>query len=121
MPELIRRSEANLEIAAEWQRGCGWADFLAGDPATRSCTSICLRVVHPNVTDQSLEVQAQLIREIATLMAKEGVAYDIASYRDAPPGLRLWGGATGESGDMEAVLSWLDWAFDRATARSSAI
>ena len=65
--------------------------------------------------------QAQLIREIATLMEKEGVAYDIASYRDAPPGLRLWGGATAESGDMEAVLSWLAWAFDRATARSSAI
>jgi phosphoserine aminotransferase len=121
LPELIRRSEANLDIAAEWQRGCGWADFLASDPATRSCTSICLRVVHPNVTAQSPEVQAQLIREIATLMEKEGVAYDIASYRDAPPGLRLWGGATVESGDMEAVLSWLDWAFDRATARSSAI
>jgi phosphoserine aminotransferase len=121
LPALIRRSEANLDIAAEWQRGCGWADFLASTPATRSCTSICLRVVHPNVTAQSPEVQAQLIREIATLMEKEGVAYDIASYRDAPPGLRLWGGATVESGDMEAVLSWLDWAFDRATARSSAI
>ena len=70
---------------------------------------------------QSPEVQAQLIRGIVTLMEKEGVAYDIASYRDAPPGLRLWGGATVESGDMEAVLSWLDWAFDRATAGWSAI
>jgi phosphoserine aminotransferase len=121
LPALIRRSEANLDIAAEWQRGCGWADFLASTPATRSCTSICLRVVHPNVTAQSPEVQAQLIREIVTLMEKEGVAYDIASYRDAPLGLRLWGGATIESGDMKAVLSWLDWAFDRATGRLSAI
>jgi phosphoserine aminotransferase len=121
LPALIRRSEANLDIAAEWQRGCGWADFLASAPATRSCTSICLRVVHPNVTAQSPEVQAQLIREIVTLMEKEGVAYDIASYRDAPLGLRLWGGATVESGDMKAVLSWLDWAFDRATGRLSAI
>jgi phosphoserine aminotransferase len=121
LPALIRRSEANLDIAAEWQRGCGWADFLASTPATRSCTSICLRVVHPNVTAQSPEVQAQLIRDIVTLMEKEGVAYDIASYRDAPPGLRLWGGATVESGDMKAVLSWLDWAFDRVTAGSSAV
>jgi phosphoserine aminotransferase len=119
LPELIRRSEGNLDIAAEWQRG--WADFLVSDPATRSCTSICLRIVHPNVTAQSPEVQAQLIRDIVTLMEKEGVAYDIASYRDAPPGLRLWGGATVESGGMKAVLSWLDWAFDRVTAGSSAV
>ena len=121
LPELIRRSETNLDIAAEWRRGCGWADFLASDPATRSCKSICLRVVHPNVMAQSPEVQAQLIREIATFMEKEGVAYDIASYRDAPLGLRLWGGATVESGDMEAVLSWLDWAFDQVATGTSAI
>jgi phosphoserine aminotransferase len=121
LPELIRRSEGNLDIAAEWQRDCGWADFLASDPAIRSCTSICLRIVHPNVMAQSPEVQAQLIRDIVTLMEKEGVAYDIASYRDAPPGLRLWSGATVESGDMKAVLSWLDWAFDRVTAGSSAV
>jgi len=70
---------------------------------------------------QSPEVQAQLIREITTLMEKEGVAYDIASYRDAPPGLRLWCGATVESGDMEAVLSWLDWAFNHVATGTSAI
>jgi phosphoserine aminotransferase len=120
LPELIRRSETNLDIAAEWRRGCDWADFLARDPATRSCTSICLWVVHPSVMAQSPEVQAQLIRDITTLR-KEGVAYDIASYRDAPPGLRLWCGATVESGDMEAVLSWLDWAFNHVATGTSAI
>lgn len=120
LPELIRRSETNLAIATAWQRGCGWADFLAEDPTIRSCTSICLRVVHPEVTARSPEEQARFVRGIVDLLEREGVAYDIASYRDAPPGLRLWGGATVEGEDMEAVLAWLDWAFGQAIARAAA-
>lgn len=120
LPELIRRSETNLRIATEWQRGCGWANFLVGDPAIRSCTSICLRVVHPEVTARSPQEQALFVRRIVDLLEKEGIAYDIASYRDAPPGLRLWGGATVEGEDMEAVLSWLDWAFGQVVTRAAA-
>ena len=120
LPELIRRSETNLAIATAWQRGCGWADFLAGDPAIRSCTSICLRVVDPEVTARSPEEQALFVRRIVDLLEREGVAYDIAACRDAPPGLRLWGGATVEGEDMEVVLAWLDWAFDQVIARAAA-
>ncbi len=120
LPELIRRSETNLAIATTWQRSSGWADFLAEDPTIRSCTSICLRVVHPDATTRSSEEQARFVRGIVDLLEKEGVAYDIASYRDAPPGLRLWGGATVEGGDMEVVLSWLDWAFGQVVTRAAA-
>ncbi len=91
---LIARSEANLAAVARWVGRTEWAEFLAEDPATRSCTSICLKAP----------------KEIAAVLEKEGVAFDIASYRDAPPGLRIWGGATVETADVEALLPWLDWA-----------
>jgi phosphoserine aminotransferase len=91
---LIARSEANLAEVARWVERTDWVDFLAEDPTTRSCTSICLKAP----------------KEIAALLEKEGVAYDIASYRDAPPGLRIWGGATVETADIEALLPWIDWA-----------
>ena len=113
---LIARSEANLAAVARWVAKTGWADFLAADAATRSCTSICLKVVAPWFTALAAPAQAQAAKKLASLVEKEGVGYDIASYRDAPPGLRIWGGATVEAADVEALLPWLDWAYDIVAA-----
>ena len=111
LPALIARSEANLAAVAAWQARSEWAGFLAGDPATRSCTSICLKIVDPRV---SAEAQAEIAKKIASLLEKEGVANDIGAYRDAPAGLRIWGGATIDTADIEALLPWLDWAYQTA-------
>ncbi len=111
LPALIRRSEANLAAVAAWVARSPWAAFLADDPATRSCTSICLKITAPWFTALDTEAQAKAAKAIAGRLEKEGVAYDIASYRDAPPGLRIWGGATIETSDIEALLPWLDWAY----------
>ncbi|MEM7023202.1 MAG: phosphoserine transaminase [Pseudomonadota bacterium] len=108
---LIRRADANLRVVAEWVEDRPWIDFLAAQAETRSSTSICLRVVDPNVAALSQDQQAKLIKGLVGRLGVEGVAYDIASYRDAPPGLRIWGGATIELSDLEALLPWLDWAF----------
>jgi phosphoserine aminotransferase len=109
---LIARSEANLAAVAQWVDRTAWVDFLAEEPATRSCTSICLKLVAPWFTALPAATQAQAAKRLAALLEKEGVAYDIASYRDAPPGLRIWGGATVETADVAALLPWLDWAHD---------
>ena len=108
---LIARSEANLAAVAAWVDRTDWIDFLAEDPATRSCTSICLRIVDPAIAALPADRQAAVPKRIAGLLEAEGVAYDINGYRDAPPGLRIWGGATVETADIEALLPWLDWAF----------
>ena len=107
---LIARCEANLGAIARWVARTPWVDFLAEDATTRSCTSICLRLVAPWFTALPAEGQAQAAKQVAALLEKQGVAYDIAAYRDAPPGLRIWGGATIETSDVEALLPWLDWA-----------
>jgi len=111
LPQLIRRSEQNLRLVAEWVESSAWAGFLADDAATRSCTSICLRFTDPEVKALSDDAQAAFAKKLSALLEKEEAAFDAGSYRDAPPGLRLWGGATVENEDMEAVLPWLDWAF----------
>ncbi len=111
LPGLIARSEANLHAVADWVARTPWVDFLAADPATRSCTSICLKIVAPWFAALDADGQAKAAKQVATSLEKEGVAYDIGAYRDAPPGLRVWGGATVETGDIEALLPWLDWAF----------
>ena len=111
LTQLIRRSEQNLRIVAEWVESSSWAGFLAKDPANRSCTSICLRFTDSDVTALPEEAQAAFAKKLSALLEKEEAAFDAGSYRDAPPGLRLWGGATVENEDMEAVLPWLDWAF----------
>jgi phosphoserine aminotransferase len=111
LPELIRRSEGNLAAVASWVERTDWAAFLAEDPRTRSCTSICLKIVDPWFSGLEAGAQAKAAKAIAALLESEGVAYDIAPYREAPPGLRLWGGATVESGDLEALFPWLDWAY----------
>jgi phosphoserine aminotransferase len=116
---LIARSEANLRAVAEWVDRTAWVDFLADEPATRSCTSICLKIVAPWFTALDADGQARAAKQLATLLDKEGVAYDIGAYRDAPPGLRIWGGATVETADIAALLPWLDWGFD-AVAREFA-
>ena len=108
---LIARSEANLAAVAAWVERTPWVDFLAADPATRSCTSICLRITATWFTALTPDEQAKAAKRLASLLDKEGVAFDIASYRDAPPGLRIWGGATVETADIEALLPWLDWAY----------
>ena len=107
LPGLIARSEANLAAIAAWVERCSWAGFLATDPAQRSPTSICLRTAQGPA--------------IAKLLDAEGVAFDLASYRDAPPGLRIWGGATVETADIEALLPWLDWAHDAVSAAAPAM
>ena len=108
LPALKRRSEANLAAIAGWVERTPWVEFLCADPATRSATSICL--VLPGA-------EAGVAKRMATLLEAEGVAYDIASHRDAPAGLRIWGGATVELADIEALLPWLDWAYAEAQAR----
>jgi phosphoserine aminotransferase len=107
---LVARSEANLEAVSRFVAASDWAAFLAADPATRSCTSICLTIKAPWFTALGAEARAAAAKRIATLLDKEGVAYDIAAYRDAPPGLRIWGGATVETADIAALMPWLDWA-----------
>ena len=110
---LIARSEANLAAIVTWVENTPWVDFLAVDPATRSNTSICLKIVDPWYQALDAEAQGKLAKQLVSLLDSEGVAYDIGAYRDAPPGLRIWGGATVETSDIEALLPWLDWAFSQ--------
>ena len=116
LPELVRRSEANLAAVTAWVERTPWVDFLAEDRSIRSCTSICLKIVDPWFMGLGAEERAQAAKKIASLLEAEGVAYDIASYREAPPGLRLWGGATVEQSDLEALFPWLDWAYGEVKA-----
>ena len=117
LPELIRRSESNLRTIVDWQRSSSWCGFLAERPETRSCTSICLRIIAPEIAALDLEQQSRFVKDFTGFVEKEGVAYDIASYRDAPPGLRIWGGATVETSDIESLLDWLDYGFATLSAR----
>jgi phosphoserine aminotransferase len=116
LPALIARSEANLAAVAAWVANSNWAAFLAEVPATRSCTSICLKIVAPWFTALPADGQARAAKQLASLLEKRGAAYDIGAYRDAPPGLRIWGGATVETADIQALLPWLDWAAAQVAA-----
>jgi phosphoserine aminotransferase len=111
---LIARADANAGAIADWVAATPWIDFLAEDPAIRSNTSVCLKVVDPEVGRLSAEAQASFVKGVAAALEKEGVAYDIDAYRDAPPGLRIWCGSTVERADVEALTLWLDWAFARS-------
>src|SRR5499433_1480299 len=108
---LIARADANARLIARWVERTPWVDFLARDPRLRSNTSVCLKVVDPAITALPATAQAAFAKAIAAALEKEGVAYDIAFYRDAPPGLRIWCGATVERSDIEALTSWIEWAF----------
>src|SRR6185437_1276728 len=111
---LGARADANARAIADWVARTPWIDFLATKPALRSNTSVCLKVVDPAVTRLSADAQAAFVKGIAAALEKEGVAYDIDAYRDAPPGLRVWCGSTVEKSDVEALTHWLDWAYANA-------
>jgi phosphoserine aminotransferase len=119
LPALMARADANLASLADWVERTPWVDFLAESPPLRSNTSVCLRIVDPDVSALPLERRAKVSKDIASLLAHEGVAYDIESYRDAPAGLRIWTGATVENADIQALTAWLDWGF--ATARLASV
>ena len=111
LPALIARTEANAAVIARWVEASPWAGFLAETPATRSPTSICLKITDPGFLARDAAGQAAFAKALADRLEAEGAAFDIGAYRDAPPGLRIWGGATVESSDIGALLPWLDWAF----------
>ncbi|MDE2005595.1 MAG: phosphoserine transaminase [Rhodospirillales bacterium] len=113
---LIARAEANLATIAAWVARSDWAAFLAELPATRSPTSVCLTIAAPWFAALDAEAQGKAAKRISGLLEKEGVAYDIGYYRDAPPGLRIWTGATIETSDVAALLPWLDWAYSEIAA-----
>jgi phosphoserine aminotransferase len=114
LPALHARADANTKVINDWVARTRWIDFLAVHPAQRSNTSVCLKVVDPAVTRLDADAQAAFVKGIAAALDKEGVAYDIDAYRDAPPGLRIWCGSTAERADVEALTPWLDWAYAAA-------
>jgi len=114
LPALWARADGNAKVIADWVARTRWIDFLAREPASRSNTSVCLKVVDPAVTRLAAEAQAAFVKGIAAALEKEGIAYDIDAYRDAPPGLRIWCGSTVERADVEALTHWLDWAYAKA-------
>jgi phosphoserine aminotransferase len=117
LPALHARANANTQVLADWVARTPWVDFLAPDVATRSNTSVCLKVVDERVTALPEAGQAEFAKHLAAVLEKEGVALDAASYRSAPPGLRIWCGATVEQSDLVALTPWLDWAFAASLAK----
>lgn len=115
--QLLQRSRSNFKAISTWVAQSDWVEFLAVDPATRSNTSICLTFGAAAGEHFGVEEQRKVAKQIVTLLDENGVAYDIGSYRDAPPGLRIWGGATIETADIECLLPWLNWAHEQAMAQ----
>jgi phosphoserine aminotransferase len=114
------RADANFAALAAWVDKTPWIDFLAEDAAARSNTSVCLKVVDAEIAALPAEAQAAFASRLAALVDKEGAAYDIGHYRDAPPGLRIWCGCTVDAADVEALTPWLDWAYATAKAELAA-
>jgi len=108
---MYRRADQNTAVLERWVAKTPWIDFLAEDPATRTNTGVCLKIVDPRVTALPKEGQAEFAKKLSDLLEKEGVAYVANGYRDAPPGLRIWCGGAVEASDVEALTPWLDWAF----------
>ncbi|HWW48933.1 MAG TPA: phosphoserine transaminase [Xanthobacteraceae bacterium] len=113
---LIARADANTKVISDWVAKTPWIDFLAADPAIRSNTSVCLKVVDPAITALPADAQAAFAKALVGAVEKEGAGYDLGHYRDAPPGLRIWCGATVEAADLAALTAWLDWAFAETKA-----
>jgi phosphoserine aminotransferase len=109
---LQARANANAGVLADWVARTSWVQFLVSDAANRSNTSVCLKVVDARVTALPEAAQAQFAKNLAAVLEQEGVGLDAASYRSAPPGLRIWCGATIEHSDLHSLTPWLDWAFD---------
>jgi len=112
----MKRADKNLAAVEAWVAKTPWAEFLARDKKIRSNTSICIAIVDPAVEALSPDDKFNFIRGMAATLEKENAAYDVAGHRDAPPHIRIWGGATVETSDIEALLPWLDWAFGEAKA-----
>jgi phosphoserine aminotransferase len=117
LPALIARSSANLGALEAWVANSRWAGFLAAEPSTRSNTSICLKIVDAAYAALSAEDQQKHVKAMVSALEKAGAAYDVGAYRDAPPGLRIWGGATVDTADIQALLPWLDWAYAEVRAQ----
>jgi phosphoserine aminotransferase len=117
---LIARSERNLSVVASWEKRTPWIAFLAEDPATISCTSPQLKIVEPWFNALSPDDRFQTLRTMTARLEKEQAAYDIASHRASPPGIRIWTGATVEADDVEALMPWLDWAWDEQRSAAAA-
>src|SRR5690606_27408319 len=113
---LVARADANAAAVDRFVAASGWLGHLAADPATRSNTSVCLVITDPEVAAQDEAGRAAFARKLVKLLEQEGAAQDIGAYRDAPPGLRIWCGATVETADIEALMPWLDWAFHSCKA-----
>jgi phosphoserine aminotransferase len=113
---LHARADANAQVLTDWVARTPWVEFLSDNPATRSNTGVCLRIVDPRVTSLAEARQAEFAKALAALLEKEGVALDAASYRSAPPGLRIWCGGTIDREDVVALTPWLDWAFERCAS-----
>ena len=114
---LKNRSDQSLAYLEEWVARTHWVDFLAEEQCTRSNTSVCLKVIDPWALALSAEDQAKVPKHLAAVLDKEGIAFDINGYRDAPPGLRIWCGATVEPSDVLALIPWLDWAYAQVKAK----
>ena len=112
----IGRADANLAAMADWVAQTAWVDFLCADAANRSNTSVTLKIVDERVASLDAEAQQAFVKKMVGMLDKEGVAYDIAGYRDAPPGLRIWCGATIDASDVAALGPWMSWAFETAAA-----
>ena len=113
---LIARADANTKVLADWKARTPWIDFLAVDAASRSNTSVCMKVIDPAITSLSADAQADFAKKLVALVEKEGAGYDFAHYRDAPAGLRIWCGATVEASDVAILTQWIDWAFAETKA-----
>lgn len=111
---LCARADQNLSILERWVSATSWVEFLAVDPTIRSNTSVCLNIVDPEVSALDTAAQRRFVKEMEAVLSREEAAFDIGGYRDAPPGLRIWCGATVDPSDIEALTPWLDWAFAEA-------
>jgi phosphoserine aminotransferase len=114
---LMARADANTTMLADWQARTPWVDFLAKDPAIRSNTSVCLKVVDPAITSLSADAQSDFVKKLVALVEKENAGFDFAHYRDAPAGLRIWCGATVDAKDVALLTQWIDWAFAEVKAQ----
>jgi phosphoserine aminotransferase len=109
----VARAEGNFAVVADWVAKTPWVEFLAEDPATRSCTSPCIMITDPWFQSLDPETRFTTNRRMLARLDKEGIGYDLATHRASPPGIRIWIGATVEKSDVEALLPWLDWAWEQ--------
>ena len=114
---LIKRSEDNLTAVKRWVENSEDIEFLAKDPRTISSTSICISIVAPWFKNLNENEQSNSAKTICSLLDSEGAGYDIESYRDAPPGLRIWGGSTVETSDVKSLTQWIDWAMSEVAVK----